>query len=176
MSWLWFRPVGRKFVSIFQRISLDTPIYMGDKSKVLVGERVALANTVLNVSSGRITIGDRTIFSPNVMLVTGRHDFYEGTRVSLHPEFDDGSWGGSNWEVPKSGGDIHIGEGCWLCAGVIVIGGVTLGNHLIVAAGAVVTHDFPDYAIVGGVPARQIGDTRNLPHPRQLEITDDQST
>lgn len=168
MSWLWFRPMGRRLVSFFQRIALDTPVYMGDKSKVIVGERVALANTVLNVSSGKITIGDRTIFSPNVMLVTGRHDFFEGVRVSIHPQFDDGSWGGTTWEVPKSGNDIVIGAGCWLCAGSIVIGGVTLGNNVIVAAGAVVTTDFPDFSILGGIPARRIGDTRDLPDPPQL--------
>lgn len=168
MAWLWFRPTGRKIVSFFQRLALDTPVYMGDKTRVTVGERVALANTVLNVASGSISIGDRTIFSPNVMLLTGRHDFFEGTRVSLHPQFDDSSWGGAKWEVPQHGNDIVIGSGCWLCAGSIVIGGVTLGNNVIVAAGAVVTTDVPDFSIVGGIPARKIGDTRDLPTPPQI--------
>ena len=43
---------------------------------------------------------------------------------------------------------------------VTIIAGVTIGYEALVGAGAVVTHDVPDYAIVAGVPARVIGDTR----------------
>jgi len=41
-----------------------------------------------------------------------------------------------------------------------IIAGVTIGEEALVGAGAVVTHDVPDHAIVAGVPARVIGDTR----------------
>lgn len=49
-----------------------------------------------------------------------------------------------------------IGNDVWLGANVIVTAGVNIGDHCIVAAGAVVTKDVPDYAIVGGVPAAVI--------------------
>jgi len=51
-------------------------------------------------------------------------------------------------------GGIRIGTGSWLGAQVAVMDGVTIGRDAIVAAGAVVTKDVPDYAIVAGVPAR----------------------
>ena len=156
-----YRPLARRLLKPILRFALDTPVVMGDDSKVVVGERVALANTVLNVSSGTITIGSRTIFSPNVMLLTGRHEFVDGMRASFPQERDDGSWGGGGVEVPTSGYDIVLGEGVWVSTGVIVVGGVSIGSHCIIGAGAVVTKSFPNYSIVAGVPACRIGDTRD---------------
>ena len=49
---------------------------------------------------------------------------------------------------------IKIGSDCWIGEGVFIAGGVRIGNGAIVLAHAVVTKDIPDYAIVGGVPAR----------------------
>lgn len=155
----WLRPYVRKVLTPILRYAIDTPVIMGEKSRVIVGERVALANTLLNVASGTITIGDRSIFSPNVMVLTGRHEFLKGMRVSMHPEFDDGSWGGSKHEVPKSGFDVKIGNGVWIGAGAIILSPVEIGDNSIVAAGAVVTKSFPQYSVIAGVPAAQVGST-----------------
>ena len=51
---------------------------------------------------------------------------------------------------------VSIGEDCWVGSGVTILDGVRIGNHCIIGAGAVVTKDIPDYAIVGGVPAKII--------------------
>lgn len=155
------RPLMRRMLRPVLRYALDTFVIMGDPSRVTVGERVALANAILNVSSGTITIGDRSIFSPGVMVITGRHQFMEGMRASFPPERDDGTWGGVATEVPSTGFDITIGKGVWVCAGAIISGGLSIGDHSIVAAGAVVTKDFPPYSIIAGIPARRIGDTRD---------------
>jgi maltose O-acetyltransferase len=132
---------------------------MGKHARVSVGERSALANTILNVASGDIKIGSRVIFSPNVMVLTGRHDFVNGLRVSVNPEYDNGSWGGSELEVPSSGFDISIGDGVWVGAGAIILGGVSIGSNSIVTAGAVVTKSFAENSIIAGIPAKAIGST-----------------
>ncbi|SMO87592.1 acyltransferase [Fodinibius sediminis] len=49
-----------------------------------------------------------------------------------------------------------VGDDVWIGANVIILAGVEVGNHVIIAAGAVVTKDVPDYAIVGGNPAKVI--------------------
>lgn len=150
------RPVVRYLLYFIN----STHYVEGSGGSLTIGERVGLANTYCNLSSGSITIGDRCIFGPNVMLITGRHTFTRGRRASLWVQDQDLGWGGGSLEVPTSGYDIVIGEGTWICAGAIVSGGVAIGSHAIVAAGAVVTRDVPDHAIVAGVPARVIGDTR----------------
>lgn len=55
---------------------------------------------------------------------------------------------------PEMLSPVSIGHDCWIGANAIVMGGVTIGTGAVVAAGAVVTHDVPPFAIVAGVPAR----------------------
>lgn len=49
---------------------------------------------------------------------------------------------------------IHIEDGVWICAGVTVLKGVTIGENSIIAAGSVVTEDVPPFVVAGGNPAR----------------------
>ena len=155
------RSVIRRLLTPILKYALETHLVVGNAGKTNVGERVALANAILNVSSGSITLGERTILSHGVMIITGRHDFIDGKRASFPEERDDGSWGGGEIEVPASGFDITLGEGVWVGVGAIILGGVNVGSHSIVAAGAVVTKDFPEHSVIAGIPARRIGDTRD---------------
>lgn len=56
---------------------------------------------------------------------------------------DDNSW-------------VKIGDNCYIGLGVKIFGNVTIGNNVTIGANAVVTHDIPDNAIVGGIPAKII--------------------
>ena len=49
---------------------------------------------------------------------------------------------------------ISIGDGSWICTGATILGGTTIGERSIVAAGAVVKGVFPAGVLIGGVPAR----------------------
>lgn len=152
------RPVVRFIMYFFY----ETHYVTGGSGEVKIGKKVALANTLFNVSSGHIYVGDYTIFGHNVMVLTGKHRFVGGQRAGLENVISGESWGGGGEEVPSCGNDIHIGIGCWIASGAIIIGGLEIGNNVIVASGSVVTRSVPDYSIVGGVPAKIIGDTRTL--------------
>lgn len=52
--------------------------------------------------------------------------------------------------------DIKIGDDCYISTGVTILGPVKIGNNVTIGAGAVVTKDIPDNAVVGGVPAKII--------------------
>jgi virginiamycin A acetyltransferase len=58
-------------------------------------------------------------------------------------------------------GGVHIGNDVWIGCRVVILSGVHIGDSSIVAAGAVVTKDVPSFSIVGGVPAKVIGQRKN---------------
>lgn len=69
---------------------------------------------------------------------------------TLHHDYNDDNF--------KTIGDkVIIEEYSWICSRAIILPGVKIGKCAVVASGAVVTKDVPDYAIVGGVPAKIIG-------------------
>lgn len=59
-------------------------------------------------------------------------------------------------------GPVVIEDGAYIGVNAVVLPSVRVGRCAIVGAGAVVTKDVPDYAIVGGIPAKIIGDVRTL--------------
>ncbi len=91
-----------------------------------------------------VHIGDDTIFAPGVKIISANHAFA-----------DFNSW-------PKKD-PVIIGRHCWLGANAVILPGVTLGDNVIVGAGAVVTKSVPSNTIVAGVPARPIGNSAIQP-------------
>ena len=55
--------------------------------------------------------------------------------------------------VSASKSKVTVGDDVWIGANAVVLPGVTIGSHSVVAAGAVVTHDVPEHSLVAGVPA-----------------------
>jgi len=129
------------------------PYIHGSKSRVKVGKNVSLMNTILNVSSGNIQIGDNTIFGHNCVLATGVHQFKGGMRKKIYFKK---KYNKDIAEAPIDGHDIRIGEGCWIASNATIIGGVTIGDNVIIAAGAVVVKDVPSSVVVAGVPGRVV--------------------
>ena len=147
----------RPIIRWLKYFEYNTYFIDGDSSRVSIGDWCGLANTLFNVASGSIIIGDRCAFGYNVMLLTGRHDFIDGVRASSLNLTNDSSWGGGQDEVPLHGRDITIGKGCWVASGVIISGGVSIGDNCIIAAGSVVTRSIPSGSLAAGVPARVVG-------------------
>lgn len=113
--------------------------YFGNGLRLSVGNRSQLgSNARLN---GDITIGNDVLMGPDVVMMATSHEF---ARLDIP----------INLQGAKEENPIVIGDDCWIGTRAIILPGVHIGKHCVVAAGAVVTRSFPDRSILGGVPAR----------------------
>jgi len=139
------------------------------KDKVTLGNNVrigaysqVIAATSFNNIGAHIRIGNNVGIGEFAYLGGGGgldigDDCIVGQYFSCHPE---NHLFGNTEELIRLQGisrkGIIIGSNCWIGAKVTVLDGVRIGAHCVIAAGAVVTKDMPDYAVIGGVPAKVI--------------------
>lgn len=119
-------------------------------------------NSYIRCVPGTISLGDYTSISEGSWInamESVRIGSYSGVSPGCHvTDANHGIAPGILMRMQsRTAAPVTIGDGTWLAAGSKVLSGVTVGRGVVVAAGAVVTKDVPDYAIVGGVPARVIG-------------------
>lgn len=101
-----------------------------------------------------INVGLRVSAFPGAEVTIGQHCLI-GPQVSMETIHHNLMWDESElWGI--GGKPIVIRNKCWIGARVTILGGVTVGEGSVVAAGAVVTKDVPPYSLVGGVPAKLI--------------------
>lgn len=118
---------------------LIPPFYTTGGPDIRVGRNVFINQNCTFYDLGGIDIADDVMIGPNVSLITSGHPIEPLRRregVTAAP--------------------ISIGRNVWIAANVTIIGGVTIGENAVVAAGSVVTRDVPPNTLVGGNPARVI--------------------
>ena len=93
---------------------------------------------------GGLTIGNHVLIGQNAIVLSSTHHWSDPTRPIVFQ--------GHRAEP------VTIGDDVWIGANAVVLPGVTVATGTVIGAGAVVTHDTAPYAIVAGVPARQIGE------------------
>lgn len=125
---------------------------------VLMGARCKVQNNVLVYAPARI--GDGVFLGPGVIITNDRHP-RAVTPAGVRKGADD-------WQPAG----VVVGEGAAVGAGAVVVAGVTVGRWALVAAGAVVQREVPEFAFVGGVPARQLGWVGRAGVPLEREAAD----
>lgn len=146
-----------KHAVIHKSARMDTPPYrkfsLGDYSVIesfacinnAVGDvqignhtRIGLHNTVI----GPVKIGNHVNLAQGITVTALNHNFTD-----------------SNKRIDEQGistNAVNIEDDVWIGANAVILPGVTIGNHCVVAAGAVVTKDVPPHSLVAGVPAKVI--------------------
>ncbi|MDH4169633.1 MAG: acyltransferase [Acidimicrobiia bacterium] len=164
----------RPYLALFRLVHYYNYTYVAERRKLSMGEGVALAPNLSlangerieigagsNIGSrchlwagdhiGRIVLGEHALLAPDVFITTSDYRFDDGAPIM---------------DQAKNELDVIVGDDVWLGAKVVVVGGVTIGDGCVVAAGAVVTRDLAPYTIAGGVPAEVLGQ-RAVPGSRR---------
>lgn len=139
-------PVIRElFAHAGENVSIGTNFNCDYGLHISVGKNFLTNYNVTILDIAPVTIGDYVMIGPNTLISTVGHPFSPmGRRKHLG--------------IAKP---VTIGDDVWIGGNVTILPGVSIGNNVIVAAGAVVTKDVPDNCIVGGVPAKVIKPLEN---------------
>jgi acetyltransferase-like isoleucine patch superfamily enzyme len=136
--------------------SLFRPLVYGDPTRLHISDTAVVNNTLFNLSSGKITVGEYAFFGHNVSVLTGTHDW---TKFGAERQV----------AVPKSGRDVVIEEGVWISSNAILVAPCQIGAHAVVGVGALVLGDVERYTVVAGNPARVL---RTIPKTGDPEAQD----
>jgi len=130
--------IGNKFSA------MGTDYLYADEGQLVIGDNCSLnTNVLLGASGGKIVIGDNVLIGPNVVLRASNHGLKRDALMRFQPH---------------TYGEIIIEDDVWIGANAVITADVRLAKGTVVGAGAVVTRSTEVYSIVGGVPARRIGE------------------
>jgi len=116
------------------------PFWCDYGDRIALGDRTFVNFNCVMLDVAEITVGAACQIASGVQLVTAEHPIDPGPRRA-------------GWESARP---IVVGDNVWLCAGVIVCPGVTIGDDSVIGAGSVVTRDIPPGVVAFGSPARVI--------------------
>lgn len=131
----------RCFDGYGQNVNVEKNADFGHGVRVSIGD-----NSGLGINArceGPLIIGNNVMMGPDVMIFTNNHEYRDTSR----PMNKQGT------QKPEL---VVIEDDVWIGARVIILPGVTIGSHSIIAAGAVVSKSIAPFSIAGGVPAKII--------------------
>ena len=136
----------QRSVKVGKNVNLDRNVDIINWDNVSIGNNSGLG---MNSRIGSVEIGNNVMMGPDCLLLTRNHNF---SKIEI-PMCEQGYKGDKM---------IKIGNDVWIGQRVIILPGITVGDHVIIGAGSVVTKDIVDYAIVAGNPAKLIRIRRNV--------------
>lgn len=141
LRYLFYRRMFRRL----DGLALIYPgVYLTHTYGIRVGKHFSINTGALMDGRGEIVIGDNVMIGPYAVVVSSNHDHRKGPVPMAQRD-----------HLPAR---TVIGSDVWIGAHAVISAGVRIGNGVVVGAGAVVTGDVADNAVVGGVPARVIGE------------------
>lgn len=132
--------IGQLLGKVGENCIVEQPLFCTYGYNTTVGDNFFLNVNGKLMDSGKITIGDNVFIAPNVCIITEEHAMDVKQRNQ-----------GLEYTHP-----VTIGDNVWICAGVNVLPGVTIGENSVIGAGSVVTKDIPPNSLAVGNPCKVI--------------------
>ncbi|KAF9766034.1 hypothetical protein IL306_001591 [Fusarium sp. DS 682] len=130
-------------------IFIEPPFRIDYGPNMSVGKKFYANFNLTVLDSAIVTIGDRVMIGPNVMISTATHE----TEVASRRAYIEYAY------------PINIGDDCWIGGGVTILPGVTIGEGCTIGAGSIVTRDIPAWSVAVGSPARVVKKVQPLDKP-----------
>lgn len=124
------------------------PVQLNYGCHTFIGENFFANFNLTVMDDARIYIGDNVCFGPNVSLMATSHPLIAQERMGLDDE--------GKTTMAEHAEEIHIGNNVWIACNAVVIGGVTIGDDVVIGAGSVVTKDIPSGYLAYGNPCRPV--------------------
>lgn len=154
------RFMGSGKIRLGDGVILHSGVQIGGRGIIELENNVKIWNDCVIRANGRIEIGENTeVYQNSILMANGESSLKVGGNCQIaHMVSLKTSHHCIEPESPCIAGherfdDISIGDGCWICAGAIVVPGVSVGKKSVIAAGAVVIRNTPEYVLMAGVPA-----------------------
>lgn len=132
--------------NLFQKcgkgVRISANVRFGTGRKIKIGDNSNLGHGC-RIIGGDVTFGNDVMMAPDVLIITENHETSNPSKPMI-------SQGQAQSRPVKIGNDV------WIGARAIILPGVEINDHSIIGAGSVVTRNVPEYAVVGGNPARVI--------------------
>lgn len=122
----------------------DFCCFESNSGKIKLGYNNFFNSNCKLVSINEISIGDNNLFGPNVVIVDHKHNYDDLNKSICKQGF--------------SSAPVRLGSDIWICANVVITQGVTIEDHIIVAANSVVSKDLLEPGVYAGCPAKKIKD------------------
>jgi acetyltransferase-like isoleucine patch superfamily enzyme len=132
-----YRKIGMK---VGRNCVVRRGVYLGSPNELELGDGSFIGRANLYCTGG-VKIGKNVNVSDGAVIITAKHDVNSPSFEALYEP-------------------ITVNDWAWIATNAIVLAGVTIGEGAVIAAGAVVTKDVSPYSIVGGNPAKVIGERK----------------
>jgi acetyltransferase-like isoleucine patch superfamily enzyme len=122
--------------------------YLHRLDNVQIGDNVSIHPMCYIDALGGLTIGSNVSIAHGTTIITFEHDFSQPSKCTK--------------DTPVIREPVTIGNDVWISAGVRILAGVTIGDHVVIGAGSVVTKDIPSNSLAVGIPARPIRSIKEM--------------
>lgn len=142
--------VGRSSIALGERVTLYGNAYLnatGPQGRIVIGNHSHIDQFCTLYGQGGLTIGDHCAIASGVIIYTQTNQYASIPENLIIDQ-------------PVVYAPVQIGRDVWIGANAVILPGVSIGDHAVVGAGAIVRSDVGAWEIVAGVPARVIGSRR----------------